>query len=226
MTAFFDYPKAAAFGRILPKNKIYENAQASAKLRQLFVDQVDQVVWQFKLAPETINLGATEAVTEIQIFSVRLRVKEFDEEILRAIDKAIPFPIVFELTHGGKRKVIAAYKRPNEADSAKRVISEYFGTDWEAEKKTRKPLPTALNLSALYDKLLAELLPKEAGTDEPIPDRVERLEEIRAKQREAKRIKARLDREKQFNKRVAINAELREVTNELENLGVTMTARD
>ena len=26
MTAFFDYPKAAAFGRVVPKNKIYEHA--------------------------------------------------------------------------------------------------------------------------------------------------------------------------------------------------------
>jgi len=26
MTGFFDYPKGAAFGRVLPKNKIYEHA--------------------------------------------------------------------------------------------------------------------------------------------------------------------------------------------------------
>ena len=35
------------------------------------------------------------------------------------------------------------------------------------------------------------------------------MEAIRAKTREVERIKLRLDREKQFNKRVAINAELR-----------------
>ena len=35
------------------------------------------------------------------------------------------------------------------------------------------------------------------------------MEAIRAKTREVDRIKARLTREKQFNKRVAINAELR-----------------
>ena len=68
MTAFFDYPKGAAFGRVLPKTKVYEHAKAGAKLRQIFVDQVDQIVWQYKLAPETIKLSATKYVSEIQIF--------------------------------------------------------------------------------------------------------------------------------------------------------------
>ena len=226
MSAFFNYPKVAAFGKVLPKSKVYEHAKASSKLRQLFVDQVDKIVWQYKLAPETINLNATNAVAEIQIFRIGLRAKELDEDVLRAIDRAIAFPIVFELTYGSKRKTIAAYKRPSEADSAKWVVSEYFRTQWESEDNPRKPLPPALNLGGLYDKLLSELVPAEAGADEPIAARIERLEAVRAKQREVERIKARLAREKQFNKRVAINAELREATNELKSLGGAVMAKD
>ena len=53
MTAvLFDYPKKAAFGRVLPKNKIYEHGSPSAAVKQLFVRQVEQIVWQYKLAPE------------------------------------------------------------------------------------------------------------------------------------------------------------------------------
>ena len=113
MTAgLFDYPRSAAFGRVLPKNKIYEHAGASAGLKQLFVTQVDQIVWRFKLAPETINLAATSAVTEIQIFEISLRTGSLDGDILRAIDRAIPFPIIFELTWSGKRRAAAAFPRP------------------------------------------------------------------------------------------------------------------
>ena len=50
---------------------------------------------------------------------------------------------------------------------------------------------------------------------EDIQTRVARMEAIRAKTREVDRIKARLAREKQFNKRVAINAELRAARQEL-----------
>jgi len=226
MSAFFDYPQAAAFGRVLPKSKIYEHANATSKVRQLFVDQVDRITWAYKLAPETTNLEASKVVAEIQIFRIILRAADVDEKILSAIDKAIPFPIIFELNHKAKRKVIAAYKRPSDADKAKWVVSEYFETEWEPEDNPRYPLPSALNLESLYARLLEALIPDSAGAEEPIGVRVQRLEAIRAKQREAERIKTRLANEKQFNKRVAINAELRDVTKALKRLGVTQAAKN
>ena len=214
MTGFFDYPKGAAFGRVLPKNKIYEHAGATAALKDLFVTQVDQIVWKFKLAPETINLAATRSVPEIQIFSVSLRRADLDFEVLRAIDRAIPFPLIFELTWPGRRKAVAAFKRPalnrtGEADAAKWVVSEYFESTWVDETAPRQALPVSLNLGALYEQMLSALIPEQAAQDEDIQARVVRVEAIRAKTREVERIKVRLDREKQFNKRVAINAELR-----------------
>ncbi len=230
MTAFFDYPKSAAFGRVVSKNKIYEHAGANIALKNLFVREVDQISWRFKLAPETINLSATKSVAEIQVFDISLKTGKLDEAVLRAIDKAIPFPLIFEMSHGGKRRAMAAYKRPNEADSAKWVISEYFATDWVADTAARSPLPVALNLGGLYDALLSGLMPQQVeaapGQDaEDIQTRVDRMEAIRAKTRDIERIKARLAREKQFKKRVAINAELRAAKLELGRLtGATAQA--
>jgi len=228
MTAvFFDYPKAAAFGRVVPKSRIYEHAGASTALRDLFVTQVDQIVWKYKLAPETTNLAATKAVSEIQVFGISLRTATLDEEVLRAIDRAIPFPLLFELTWSGKRKAVAAFKRKalnaaGDADATKWVVSGYFATDWTPDDAARRPLPVALNLGGLYDALITALMPKAAAeaehAGEDIQTRVARMEAIRTKAREVDRIKARLAREKQFNKRVAINAELRAARQELAHL--------
>lgn len=218
MTALFDHPKGAAFGRVVPKNKIYEHAGAGAALKDLFITQVDQIVWKFKLAPETINLAATRSVSEIQIFAISLRRADLDLDVLRAIDRAIPFPLIFELSWSGKRKAVAAFKRPSEADSTKWVVSEYFETGWVEEAAPRQPLPVALNLGALYEHMLTALMPAQAAADEDIQARVARMEVIRAKTREVERIKARLDREKQFNKRVSINAELRAAKQHLAEL--------
>jgi len=223
MTAFFDYPKSAAFGRVVPKSKIYEHAGANTALRDLFVREVDQIVWRFKLAPETINLSATKAVAEVQVFGISLKTGKLDDGVLRAIDKAIPFPSIFELTWRGKRKATAAFKRRSEADSAKWVISEYFATGWTPEEAPRVPLPVALDLGALYERMLTAMMPAPIQADEDIQARVNRMEAIRAKTREVERIKARLTREKQFNRRVAINAELRAAQHELERLTVGET---
>lgn len=176
------------------------------------------MAWKYKLAPETINLAATRSISEIQIFSVSLRRPELDLDVLRAIDRAIPFPLIFELTWSGKRKAVAAFKRPSEADSTKWVVSEYFESGWDEEAGPRQPLPVSLNLGTLYEQMLSALMPKQVAPDEDIQARVARVEAIRAKTREVERIKVRLDREKQFNKRVAINAELRVARQDLAEL--------
>ena len=218
MSALFAYPDAAKFGRVLPKSKIYEHGSPSAAVRQLFVRQVEQIVWQHKLAPETVNLKASKAVPEIQIFSLTLKGDELKPEVLRCIDLAIPFPIIFELRFDGRVKPVAAFKRPSEAEASKWVISEYFDGDWTASDTPRNPLPMVFDLEALYGHLLMPLMPYPARPGEDLQTRVERMERIRLKQRELERCEARLRKEKQFNRKVAINAELRDLKQELEGL--------
>ena len=242
MSAFFDYPKSAAFGRVVPKIKIYEHAGANTALKDMFVREVDQIVWRFKLAPETTNLSATPTVAEIQVFGISLKTGKLDEAILRAIDKAIPFPLIFELTWRGKRKALAAFKRPSEADRDKWVISKYLATDWVPEDAPRATLPLALNMGALYERLLepliagqtARLIPApvngfseapqtpftSAEADRPpsLEERIAQTEAIQHQTRVIERIKAQLAREKRFNKRVAINAELRAAVSALVTL--------
>ena len=234
----YDWPRAAAFGRVIPKNKIYEHAGANTALKDLFVREVDQIVWSHKLAPETVNLAATKQVAEIQVFRVSARTATLDNDVLRAIDKAIPFPLIFEVAHGGRVRLTAAYKRPSEADSARWVVGDYFLGDWLSEDAPRAPLPVALNMGALYERLLEPLVagqtsrlvpgmgeapqtpftPAEAGRPLSLEERIAQAEAIKAQKREVERITARLGRERQFNKRVAINAELRAAKQELERL--------
>lgn len=219
MTAvLFDYPKNTAFGRVLPKNKIYEHGSPSSAVKQLFVSQVEQIVWQYKLAPETINMSGSPSVPEIQIFSIALKDGALKTEVLQCIDLAIPFPIIFELRFDGKVKPVAAFKRPSETDACKWVISEYFDCDWAATDTPRKPLPMVFDLEALYGHLLLPLMPYPARSGEDLQKRVERMERIRLKQRELERCEARLRKEKQFNRKVGINAELREVKAQLSEL--------
>ncbi|MFN7177722.1 MAG: DUF4391 domain-containing protein [Thermaurantiacus sp.] len=239
----YDWPRAAAFGRVIPKTKTYEHAGANTGLKDLFVREVDQIVWSHKLAPETINLAATRQVTEIQVFRIAARTATLDRDVLRAIDKAIPFPLIFEVTHGGRVRMVAAYKRQSlnsrgEADSARWVVGDYFQGDWLPADAARTPLPVALDMGALYERLLeplvagqtARLVPgmgeapqtpfAPAAAERPmsLEERIAQAEAIKRQTREVERIKARLMRERQFNKRVAINAELRAAKQELERL--------
>ncbi len=221
-TALIAYPKQAAFGRILPKNKIYEHSGANTRLKDLFVKQVEQIVWQYKLAPETLHLSARPGVSEIQIFSIQLKTPELHRDVLRCIDGAIPFPIVFELIFDGRTQVIAAFKRPSlsggESDASRWVLSDYFATNWLPMDSERTAMPVALHLGGLYEQLLHRLIPLSARSQETLAELVARVEQAQAKQRELDKTTARLAKEKQFNRKVEINADLRKLKVELEAL--------
>lgn len=214
MSALIVYPKQAAFGRVLPKNKIYEHSGANTRLKDLFVKQVDQVIWQYKLAPETVHLPARPGVPELQIFSIQLKTPELHCDVLRCIDGAIPFPIVFELTFDGRTQVTAAYKRPNEADASRWVLSDYFASDWLPMDSKRTAMPVALHLGGLYEQLLHRLIPLPARQQETLAELVARVEQAQAKQREVDKASARLAKEKQFNRKVELNAQLRQLKND------------
>lgn len=220
MTTLYAYPDAAKFGRVLPKSKIYEHASPGSALKALFVRQVDQIVWQYKLAPETINVKATRNVPEIQVFLIVLKTGELKNEVLRCIDNVIPFPILFELVYENRLRCIASYKRPGDAEAGTWVQSEYVSSAWLPRDTTRTIIPVVFDLERLYTELLLPLMPFPARADENLRDHVGRMERIQGLQKELEQCESRLGKEKQFNRKVAINGEIRELRQRVLGLSV------
>ncbi|MBK7706570.1 MAG: DUF4391 domain-containing protein [Acidobacteria bacterium] len=214
----FEYPKKSFFGRVIPKNKIYERARISNNLRRKFVDQIERITWMYKLAPETINLRSTDDVPEIVELTIELKGTEVTSDVIRCLDNAIPFPVIHEVIAGGKTKVVAAYKRPSEGDSAKWVTDAYFESDWFESGSIRMPLPISLDLRRLYEKILGELIPEGRREGEPIRASVERINRLRSLENEVGKLESRLRKEKQFNRKVELNRELRTLKNEIGDL--------
>lgn len=216
--AFIDYPRQARYGRTLPKSKVYEHAQAKTRLKKLFVEQVEQIVWDYKLAPETINLPASSVVPEIQVFTIHLKTPDLNPDVLHCIDSAVRFPTVFELSFQGCRRVTAAHKRPGASPPGQWAVSSYFSTGWQPGDCPRAVLPTALDLAGLYEHLLRRLIALRPRAGEALVDLVARMDRVAAKRLEVDKTRGKLAREKQFNRKVQINAELRQLRHELETL--------
>lgn len=216
--ALFAYPKQCEFNRILPKSKIYEHARPSRSIRERFVAEVDQIVWKYKLSPETVNLPARPGVPEIQVFGITLKSGELSESVLRTIDKAIPYPIFFEISHGQRIRSTAAYKRPSDADASKWVVDAYFETDWQPGDQPRTTIPVALDLAGLYEQCLRSMIPFPALPGETLKAQVERISLIRGKETACLKLEARLQQEKQFNRKVELNRELRMLKSEINSL--------
>lgn len=222
MTALYDYPKSTLLKRVVPKTRIYTQVQATTALKDKFVAQVDQITWRAKLAPETINLPATKSVPEIQVFRVTLKTDVVQDDVLKAIDRAVPFPILFELEQAslneGQIQIAAAHKRPSEAEAGKWVLSDYLRTDWLPADTPRSPLPVALNLGVLYEQILTTLMPIVPQTAESLSARIDRTHALKTKEREISQLKSKLKRETQFNIKMTLHGQLREAQADFEHL--------
>lgn len=218
MNTLYNFPRAAAFGKMVAKGKIYEYASPSKRVKEQFINQVEKIIWSYKLSPATINLPVSAGVEEIQVFSVKLRTGELSFEVLQAIDKAIPLPILFELRFNGKTQYVGAYKRPNEADKSKWVISSYFQSVWMDDDSEKANLPVVLNMGALYRVFLTAISPLKVREGETLSNLVARVDLLRSKEREAEKLEKRIKNEKQFNRRVEMNRALNELLKEIESL--------
>lgn len=218
MKTLFNFPVAAAFGRVIPKNRIYQHATPTTKVKNLFVQQIEKITWAYKLSSATINLPASDGVQEIQVFTISLRTGELSQDVLYAIDKAIPSPILFELKHGGKIRYAACYKRPNEADKSKWVVSSYFQSGWIKNDGPASELPVVLGMGALYRSILAILSPLPLRKGEKLDSLVARVDLLRAKEWEAGKFQSRIKKEKQFNRRVELNRALNILKKEIKAL--------
>ncbi len=223
--ALFTWPSQAAVGSPVAKSKIYAHAKPTSVLRALFVQQVESITWAYKLSPETINLPAKPAVPEIEVFEVALKLPDVSHSVLRCIDKAMPRPILFNLRFDGKTQPIAAYKRPSDAahhqggqPASQWVLGDYHAAPWQPDGEARPALPLALDLQGLYEQILRQHLTIPARAGESLRDQLDRLAALAAKQAAVAKLEARLSAEKQFNRKVEINAQLRTIRTELEAL--------
>jgi len=217
----FDYPTKARFGRKIPKSKLYENASVNTKLKDKFVNQIEKIVWQYKLAPDTLNLDATDKVPEIQIFNIFLKTKEVDQALLEVIDKAIPLPIIFQIHKDNKVKIKAAYKRPSESANNKWVIEAYFESEWLDKYSTKQPMPQALDLGKLYEQILKSLMPVEvisSKTTQTLDEQVGIINQINSLQKELDKLNSKYKKEKQRNRQFEIHKQIKLTQSQLDNL--------
>lgn len=214
----FTFPPQTAFGKSVSKSRIYLHAAPSRRVKELFVSQLAEIVWAHKLSPETLHLPAKPGVPEIQIFDLHLKTATIDDDVLHAIDKAVPYPIIHRIHSAKGTAISAAFKRPSETDSSQWVVGARFTSAILKPNQAELPLPSAIDLGHLYAALFAPLLPLPPRPGEALSAHVSRCEAFLRLRRQIDQLTARLHREKQFNRKVSLNQELKPLQAELEKL--------
>ena len=213
------FPVSTEFNKRIPKQKFYENLDISPTLRRVFVDQIRLVYWRNKLAASTLNIAAGEVVSEVEVFEVRLNAPKLDEAVLKQIDKEIPYHILFILTCDGKAQAWTGYKEAAASGSNAFKVNRYYHTDWMPEDELQLRID-GLNMDTVYESLVRQIAGDKllSETGESLKESVERDEKKKQLEKQIAALEGKMRSEKQLNRQMEINAELKRIKSILRQL--------
>lgn len=213
-------PKSTEFNKRIPKQKFYDNRIVSPALKRSFVDQIRIIYWMNKIAPSTVNLAEGKTVTEIEVFLIRLNKDTLDENVLKQIDREIPYHILFVLEYDGKYKAVIGYKEAAGSGKATFKVDRYYQTGWMSEDELPLHLE-GLNIDAVYENFVRQIAGdtlQATAPQESLKESVERDDRKEELMKEIAKLKAKIRKEKQLNRQMEMNAELKSLRKELSDI--------
>ena len=214
-----ELPRSTEFNKRIPKQKFYENLQITPALKKSFVDQIKVIHWKNKIAATTVNLAPGEHVTELEVFSVRLNEGLLDEAVLRQIDREIPYHILFLLEYEGKVQAWIGYKETSGSGNTAFKVNRYYHTDWVLPQELPLRME-GLTIDAVYENFVRQIAGDalEGGQSETLKESVDRSEKKAQLEKQIAAIQSKMRKEKQLNVQMKLNAELKALKKELEEI--------
>ena len=213
-------PKSTEFNRRIPKAKFYENINITSSLKRVFVDQVKNIYWRNKISSTTVNLSEGKYVIEIEVFEVNLNSSQVDIDLLKSIDSVIPYHILYILEYNGKYQAWIGYKEATDIDKKISKVDRYYHTSWLEETELIVKLE-GLNLDDVYENLVRQIAGDKLQSNNPserLKQSVERDKEIETLQKQISILQNKIRKEKQLNKQIEINTELKKLRSVLEKI--------
>lgn len=212
-------PKTTEFNKRIPKQKFYDNLTITPAMKKVFINQIKTIYWRNKIAASTTNLAPGTTVTELEVFEVKLNSQIPDDSFLRQIDKEIPYHILFILEYEGKYKAVIGYKEESGGNTPFKV-NRYYSTEWMDEEALLLK-PEGLSVDSVYENFVRQIAGDALAattSGETLKESVDRDEKRRALQTQIEKLQKKIKNEKQLNKQMELNDQLKKLKKELEEI--------
>lgn len=174
-----NFPEHARVGRIVAKENFYGNIDSAT--RNLFQEEITRIIWEYKLAPESINLPAKKW-PEMEVFRIVLKNESISEKVLKTIDSMVQYPILFIIEKDKLKKAAICYKEQGQKNENVAKVDTYFYTEWNDERLQDLKID-GLDIDAVFGNFVRQIageklrFAKSADAPKTIKEDVEALKE-------------------------------------------------
>ena len=206
MTYELKLPDNAIVNKFVAKTKFYEKASLSSKLQNEFIHKIQKITWKYKIAENTIGISKTDNVTEIQVFEIELKEQVIPGNILKVIDKAIPYQILYQFVYKDNIAYGITLKENN-------IGQNYYFSEWNEEIIFDF---TGIDLEKVYQKLIKAFIPDDVKNQGDFNTIIDTDNKIKRLEKEIATLDRKIKKEKQFNRKVDLNKSLLERQRQLQ----------
>jgi len=228
-----DIPVKCELGNTVFKKFFYENAKLNRSDRDLFIQSIDKIKWEYCLKNETINIKPFKddirEYGEVEILKIELKIPNKTKRIAEIVMRAIPYPMVLIFQYTNEIQLFTAHQRKNLSDNNKNTLEELIFTDWinidDFDETDEKQLFESLNIKNLSftnfytfykdivdalikyntSKLIGEPVTEDADEVKSLYDDLTLIDD------EIEFIKSKIKKETQFNRRLEMNMQIKEL---------------
>mgnify|MGYP003980582215 CR=1 FL=1 len=201
-------PQKAIVNKFIAKTKFYEKVSINSRLQKEFINKIQRITWKYKLAEDTIGISKTDKVTEIQIFEIELKEQTIPQNVLKVIDKAIPYPILYQFVYKDSTAYGITLKENN-------IAQNYYFSEWN------KALAfdfLGVDLEKVYQKLIKAFLTNDAKNKDDFDTIIDTDNKIKRLEKDIETLDNKIKKEHQFNKKVDLNKSLLEKQAQLQTI--------
>jgi hypothetical protein len=199
------YPETTLFGKTVAKKLFYDQLDVSAKMKQRFVNDIEEIVWLYKLAPTTLNVQKGAKISEIEIMLCPLKDVECPVDVFKFISQKIPHHIVSILQYGDSYRLLIQYG----LDS--------FVSPWCKREELSLKIE-GQTLDRIYDGFVGQLTGIGNRDSESLQEIIRLKKEIKKLSDKIEAIQRQIRREPQLNRQLEMNGEARAMKQQLAEL--------
>lgn len=122
-----NFPDFTLVNRVVPKVAFYSHLEVTACMKSAFVENVEQIIWLYKLAPSNLHVADGKEVHELTIFLIKLKKGISDSsDIFRYIDSKLPRHTIFIIQQDIRYRLLVNYKQWKDASAGTFDIIKSF----------------------------------------------------------------------------------------------------
>ena len=201
----YGLPHTTEVRKQLPKKAIYAKFELKPSQRESFdadIARIDIVAVVSTSTVPALNAGAE--VKEFYLLAVQLKRKEYDSKNIALLTKLIPQRMVFALQFEEQTQFAIYYTK---------LISSV----WKATEEATLPL-SRLNFDTVWENIVSHIGQIEVTEGNTLEEQI-KVEDVQTKLKsQIASLTQKLNKEKQFNRQMEINAEIKSLKKQLLNL--------